>query len=141
MTDQREAVGTTNRLGEANLFDITGPIVVNYSRTSIAGVPLLSYSDGEQTLNFSDTEITRVDVAVGELVTVTLDDVIDAFVRTFTILVPTVRLCQGDEVEFDAVGIETVDRSLAFVPAPGPEGVLQTYRVHDLHGVAQLVDF
>ena len=141
MTDQHEAVGTTTRLGEANLFDITGPIVVNYSRTSIAGVPLLSYQDGERTLNFSGTEITRVDVTVGELVTVTLDDVVDAFVRTFTILVPRVRLEMGQEVEFDAVGIETVDRSGAFVLPPGPEGVLQTYRVHDLHGAAQLVDF
>jgi hypothetical protein len=140
MTDQREAIPTAAGLGEANLFDITGPIVVNYSRTSIAGVPLLSYKDGERTLIFSGDEITRVDVAVGELVTVTLDDVVDAFVRTFTILVPKVRLARSEEVEFDAVGIETVDRSLAFVGG-GAKGVLQTYRVHDLHGVAQLVDF
>ena len=141
MTDQREAIPTATRLGEADLFDITGPIVVSYSRSSITGVPLLSYSDGEVTLNFSGDEITRVDVAIGELVTVTLADVVDAFVRTFTLLVPKVRLASGEEVEFDAVGIVTVDRSLAFVGAPGPQGVLQTYRVHDLHGVAQLVDF
>lgn len=141
MTDQREAVGETRRLAEANLFDITGPIVVSYSRSSITGVPLLSYKDAEHALNFSGAEITRADVAVGELVTVTLDQVIDAFLRTFTILVPTVRLAMGEEVEFDAVGIETVDRSGAFVPPPGPEGVLQTYRVHDLHGTAQLVAF
>jgi hypothetical protein len=141
MTDQPEAGSTATQLGEANLFDITGPIIVNYSKSSFGGVPLLSYTDGERSLNFSDTEITRVDVAIGELVTVTLEDVVDAFVRTFTILFPKVRLGKGWEVEFDAVGIETVDRSLAFVPAPGPEGVLQTYRVHDLHGVAKLVDF
>ena len=141
MTDQREAITTATRLGDANQFDIAGPIVISYSRSSITGVPLLSYSDGEVTLNFSGDEITRVDVAVGELVTVTLADVVDAFVRTFSLLVPKVRLTRSDEVEFDAVGIETVDRSLAFVGAPGPQGVLQTYRVHDLHGVAQLVDF
>jgi hypothetical protein len=141
MTDQPEAGPVAPQLGEANLFDITGPIVVNYSRSSFGAVPLLSYTDGERTLNFSGSEITRVGVGVGELVTVTLEDVVDAFVRTFTILVPIVRLGKGWEVEFDAVGIETVDRSLAFVPAPGPEGVLQTYRVHDLHGIAKLVDF
>ena len=56
-------------------------------------------------------------------------------------LVPKVRLGLGQEVEFDAIGVETVDRSLAFVQAPGPEGVLQTHRVHDLHGVAQRVAF
>lgn len=141
MTAQRETVDTPISLAEANLFDITGPIVINYARTSIGGVPLLTYTDGEGTQSFSDTEITRVDVIAGELVTVTLQDVVDAFLRTFTILVPKVQLSMGEEVEFDAVGIETVDRSLAFVPAPGPEGVLQTYRVHDLHGIAQRVAF
>jgi hypothetical protein len=141
MTDQPEEGSTATQLGEANLFDITGPIIVNYSKSSFGAVPLLSYTDAERSLNFSDAEITRVDVAIGELVTVTLEDVVDAFVRTFTILFPKVRLGKGWEVEFDAVGIETVDRSLAFVPAPGPEGVLQTYRIHDLHGVAKLVDF
>jgi hypothetical protein len=141
MTDQPEAIPTKTPLNEANLFDISGPIVVNYSRSSIAGVPLLSYADAQNTLNFSGDEITRVEVATGELVTVTLEDVVDAFVRTFTILVPKVQLAQGAEVEFDAVGLETVDRSLAFVGAPGPAGVLQTYRLHDLHGVGQLVEF
>ena len=141
MTDQREAVSTASRRGEANRFETTGPIIINYSRTSFGGVPLLSYSDGERTLNFSGSEIARVDVAVGELVTVTLEDVVDAFVRTVTILFPKIQLERSSEVEFDAVGVETVDRSLAFVGSPGPEGVLQTYRLHDLHGVAQLVDF
>ncbi len=141
MTDQPEQVPARPSLSEANLFDVTGPIIVSYSRSSIAGIPQLSYADAEQTLNFSGDELTRVDVTAGELVTVTLQDVVDGFVRTFTILVPKVQLPQGGEVEFDAVGIETVDRSGAFVGAPGPEGVLQTYRVHDLHGVAQLVDF
>jgi hypothetical protein len=141
MTDQPEAVSRTTPLNEANLFDITGPVVVNFSRSSIAGKPQLSYADAERSLNFSGDEITRVDVAVGELVTVTLEDVVDAFVRTFSILVPKVQLAGGGDVEFDAVGVETVDRSGAFVGAPGPQGVLQTYRLHDLHGVAQLVDF
>ena len=141
MTEQSEAGRQIPSLNDANLFDITGPIVVNYTTSSIAGVPLLSYADAERTLNFSGDEITRVDVPAGEVVTVTLEDVVDAFVRTFTLLVPKVRLSMGSEVEFDAVGIETVDRSLAFVGAPGPRGVLHTYRVHDLHGIAQFVQF
>jgi len=72
---------------------------------------------------------------------VTLQDVVDAFVRTFTLVIPKIRLNLGAEVKFDPIGIETVDRSLAFVPAPGPAGVPETYRVHDLHGVAQRVAF
>jgi hypothetical protein len=142
MTAQREAVvGTVSRLADANLFETTGPIVISYAATSFAGEPQFSYADAERTLSFSGAEITRVDVVGGELVTVTIEEVIDAFVRTFSVLVPRITVARGEQVEFDAVGIETVDRSQAFVPAPGPAGVLQTYRVHDLHGVAQAVSF
>jgi hypothetical protein len=56
--------------------------------------------------------------------------------------VPEIRLLrQGVELEFDALGIETTDGSVAFVAPPGPAGVLQTSRFHELHGIAQLVDF
>jgi hypothetical protein len=130
------------QLADANLFDIDVPIAVHYSRSSFGGVPLLSYRDTEHDLNFSGEEISRVETPVGELVTVVLDDVVDAFVRRFSLLVPVVRLRRGDgDVEFAALGIETVDRSGAFVPSPGPEGVLQSHQVHQLSGVAQLVDF
>lgn len=141
MTDQREAVATMAGLADANLFEITGPIVISYATSSFTGEPRLSYTDGERTLNFAGTEITRVVALGGELVTVTVEDVVDAFTRTFSLLVPRVTVSRGETVEFDAVGLETVDRSLAFVPAPGPAGVLQTHRVHDLHGTAQAVSF
>ena len=64
MTDQRSAAPPAT-LEDANHFDITGPIVINYTRNSIAGVPLLSYVDAERSLNFSDPEITHVDIPVG----------------------------------------------------------------------------
>lgn len=128
-------------LEEGNLFTIAGPIVISYSRSSIAGVPLFSYKDAERDLDLSDTDIIRTDSPAGELVTVTLESVVDAFVRTFTLLVPTIRLRMGDQVDFDTLGIETTDRSGAFVPSPGPSGVLQTYQVHELRGVAQHVVF
>jgi hypothetical protein len=141
MSNDTAAAPVLQQLEDANLFSITGPIVISYSRSSITGVPLFSYRDAERDLNFSDTEITRTDTPIGELVTVTLEDVVDAFVRTFTLLVPRIRLCMGDEVDFDTLGIDTTDRSGAFVPAPGPAGVLQTYQVHELRGVAQRVAF
>jgi hypothetical protein len=128
-------------LADANLFDIETPISVHYSRSSITGAPLLSYRDATHDLNFSGEQITRTDTPVGELVTVTVDDVPDAFIRRFTLLVPVVRLRMGDEVEFSALGIETTDRSGAFVPPPGPAGVLQSHRIHELAGVARLVNF
>ena len=129
------------QLGDANLFDIAGPIAVHYASESIGAVPQLSYRDTEHDLDFSGWEIIRVDTPIGELVTVTVDHVPDAFIRTFTLMVPVIRLHRGDDVEFSALGIETTDGSGAHVPSPGPAGVLQTYRIHQLSGVAQLVDF
>jgi hypothetical protein len=127
--EQQDATAIANQLVDANLFDIAGPIRINYSSSSIRGVPLVS------------DEITRIQTAQGELVTVTLDNVVDAFTRTFTLVVPSIRLPRGQEVEFTTLGVETTDRSGAFVPAPGPSGVLQTYQVYQLRGTAQPVEF
>ena len=140
--EQQDAMAIANQLLDANLFDITGPIRINYSSSSIkAGVPLVSYNDADLDRNFQDDEITRIQTALGELVTVTLDNVVDAFTRTFTLVVPSIRLPRGQEVEFTTLGVETSDRSGAFVPPPGPSGVLQTYQVYQLRGTAQQVEF
>jgi hypothetical protein len=139
--EQQDATAIASQLFDANLFNITGPIRINYSSSSIRGVPLVSYKDADLDLNFQDNEITRIQTPQGELVTVTLDNVVDAFTRTFTLVVPSIRLPRGQEVEFTTLGFETTDRSGAFVPAPGPSGVLQTYQVYQLLGTAQVVDF
>jgi hypothetical protein len=139
--EQQDATAIANQLVDANLFDITGPIRINYSSSSIRGVPLVSYKDADLDLNFQDEEITRIQTPQGELVTVTLDNVVDAFTRTFTLVVPSIHLPRGQGVEFTTLGFETTDRSGAFVPAPGPSGVLQTYQVYQLRGSAQHVEF
>ena len=139
---EQDATAIPNQLTDANLFDITGPIRINYSSSSIkAGVPLVSYKDADLGLNFQADEITRIQTSLGELVTVTLENAVDAFTRTFTLVVPSIRLPRGQEVEFTTLGIETTDRSGAFVPAPGPSRVLQTYQVYQLRGTAQHVEF
>lgn len=128
-------------LADANLIDITGPIRINYARSSFGGRPQLSYKDAELDLKFEGEEIVRVDTPIGELVTVTVQEVVDAFSRRVSLLVPVIRLTPGDSVDFETVLVETVDRSLAFVPAPGPAGALQSYRIHQVPGTAQHVDF
>lgn len=97
--------------------------------------------DAELDLNFQGDDITRVETSLGELVTVTLQTVPDAFTRSFTLIVPTIRVPHGGQAEFDTLGIETTDRSSSFVGPSGTAGVLQTYQVHQLHGNAQQVDF
>jgi hypothetical protein len=140
MTEVRSRV-EPDVLVEATLFDIVGPIQINFSRSSISGVPLLSYRDAELDLHFQGEEITVTTSSVGDLVIVPLQTVVDAFTRTFTLILPSIRVTRGGEAEFETVGIETTDRSGSFVPSPGPEGVLQTYRIHQLHGVGQQVEF
>lgn len=141
MSPDPGAVSAPTQLEEANQFNITGPVVISYSRTSFAGVPQFSYKDGELELNFSGTDIARQDTSLGELVTVTLEDLIpvDGPRRTFTLLVPKTRLRMGDEVSFDTLGIETIEIPARIVPQ-SPRAV-QTYRSHQLQGVATLVNF
>jgi hypothetical protein len=138
---EQDATAIANQLVDANLFNLTGPIRINYSSTSISGVPLVSYKDADLDRNFQNDGITRIQTPLGELVTVTLDNVVDAFIRTFTLVVPSIRLPRGQEVEFTTLGVETTDRSGAFGPAPGPSGALQTYQVYQLRGTAQHVEF
>lgn len=129
------------QLADANLFDIAAPIRINYSRSSITGVPLLSYKDAELDLNFQGDDITRIQTSMGELVTVALETIPDAFTRTFTLVVPAIRVVRGEQAEFNTLAVETSDRSGAFVPPPGAAGVLQTYQVYQLRGSAQHVEF
>lgn len=138
---EQDTTAIAKQLADANLFDIAGPIRINYSSSSISGVPLVTYKDADLDLNFQGDEITRSQTPLGELVTVTLENVVDAFTRTFTLVVPSIHLPLGQEAEFSTLGVETTDRSGAFVKPPGPSGVLQTYQVHQLSGTAQHVNF
>jgi hypothetical protein len=133
------AAATATQLVDANTFDTFGAIRINYSRTSITGAPLFSYKDADLDLNFRGEDIARVDTTVGELVTVTIENVPDAFVRTITLIVPDIRVANGDQVDFTTIAIETVDRAGAHVLPPGPAGVLQSYQIHELRGSAQFV--
>ena len=137
MAYEQIAVTNPNQPGEANQFNISGPIVISYSATSIAGVPTFSYKDAERDLQFSGDQVTRIDTPIGELVTIILETVADAFVRTFTLVVPKIRLSMGDQVDFETFGILTTNVT-GLVPQPG---LLQTYSLHQLRGVAQAVSF
>jgi hypothetical protein len=123
MSQESGAATASTQVVEANTFTATGPTVIRYSRTSTAGVPLFSYQDGERNLYFRGSDdIAQERTPLGEIVTITLENVPDGFIRTLTFLVPTIRLHIGDQVSFDTQGIETIDRSDAHVIPPGPTG-------------------
>jgi hypothetical protein len=136
-----QAKTAAGQLTDANLFDVTGPIRINFSRSSIVGRPQLSYQDAELNLTFQGEDLDIRTTPVGDLVTVTVQSIPDALDRRISLLIPVIRLAPGEQVEFETVLLETVDRSAAFVPAPGPAGVLQSYRVHQAQANAQHVDF
>jgi hypothetical protein len=141
MTTEQPAT-TGNALTGANLFDISAPIRITYSRSSFTGEPQLSYRDAELDLTFQGSDqLLQTQTPVGELVSVTVHVVPDAFTRLITLLVPTIRLAMGDELDFSTLLWETVDRSGAFVRPPGPAGVLQSYQAHQVHGTAKVVAF
>ncbi len=136
------AAAVPQQVGEPNLFDLTGRnVAINYSTTSLTGEPRFHYQDEERDLNFAGGEIATMDSPPGTLVTVTLANIPDARIVTLTLVVPKIRLVHRRPVRFATLAVETTDRSGAFVPPPGPTGVLQTYRVLRLRGVAQEVDF
>jgi hypothetical protein len=136
----QDATTTSDMLVDANTFDVDGPIRAQFSSSSIRGIPLMSYEDAGLDLTFEGDEITQTETVLGQLVTVTLEEAVDAFVRTFTLILPTIRVADDEVAEFEALGIETTDRSGAFVPPGGPAGVLQTNRVYQLHGNARWVE-
>jgi hypothetical protein len=128
-------------LREANKFDISGAIAISYSTTSIEGKPLFSYRDADCDRQFSGEEITRVEEAnLGAFVTVVLHAEPDNFVRSFTLVVPAVRGDENSETAFSTFGFETVARQTIAGSANLP-GVQHTYQVHQLSGIAKVVEF
>lgn len=124
----------------ANLFELTGDNVdVTYSSTSFTGQPQLSYRTPDTNRNFMGSDIQSAETALGVEHTVTLEQVPDLKVVTFTLVLPPVhvnRLSAGTCISVP--GIVTTSHTTIAGPALGPE---KTYRLVHLHGTAQAVAF
>jgi len=124
---------------EANLFELScDGTSITYSTTSITGEPLLSYSGPEGERSFSGNEIESLPTRLGSEVTVTLDSVPDLHTITLTILIPSFRLPEDRQSEFDTFAIKTTNHTTIAGP---PEGPGQSYEAVALHGVAKAVFF
>ena len=121
-----------------NQFDLQGEgVQINYSTTSISGKPLLAFTKGRKTINFSGDDIRRSDTAIGALVTVTIATAPDKSSTTFSLLLPAIELAkESSKQSFRAIGITTTHKTTIAGPAPG---VQQTYKVIQMRGSAQLV--
>ena len=125
---------------QPNLFVITGiGIEITYSTSSLSGLPLLTYKDRQRTLTFQGDEIRQLESEIGQQVTVIIEQIPDLRTVTFTLLLPTINLDES-ESRFRTIGIIATHRT----SIGGPDlvkGALQTYRVRELRGKAQLVNF
>jgi hypothetical protein len=130
----------TQKFQQANLFELSGNnIGVTYSSTSIAGTPLFSYRDGSNNRQFSGEEIRSVKTEIGELLTVTLEQILDLRTVTFTLILPVVNVMPGSSgLHIQLPGITTTTHTTIAGSVLGPA---KTYSHVNLKGSAQIVAF
>jgi hypothetical protein len=129
-----------NEFQQANLFELSGgDIQITYSASSFQGVPLFSYRDGAIIRQFGGEEIRSIKTELGELLTVTLEQIPDLRTVTFTLILPVVNLLPGSGGPYIQVpGITTKSYTTIAGPVIGPE---KTYSLVNLKGTAQVVAF
>jgi hypothetical protein len=130
----------TNEFQQANLFELSGDdIQVTYSSSSFAGPPLFSYRDGAMNRQFSGKEIRCVLSEIGELLTVTLEQIPDLRTVTFTLILPVVTVLPASAgAHIQVPGITTTTHTTIAGP---PLGAEKTYSQVNLKGTAQAVVF
>ena len=123
-----------------NQYEISGQGVhINYSTSSIAGIPELTFTKGRNTLTFTGANIGVLDTSIGTLVTITIANTPDKSFTTFSALLPAIRLAKETARQaFRAVGIVTTHKTSLAGPVTG---VQQTYKTVELKGTAQRVAF
>jgi hypothetical protein len=127
-------------LVQPNQFQLGGyDTVIDYSTTSVAGVPQLTYKTRSQTLNFRGEQIRTERTSLGQMVTVTLrgDPQAVGAVESLSLLIPTVTLSdETTEGPIQTVAILSLRSPQFKVP-----GQSQSYMMLYLSGTASQVDF
>jgi len=114
-------------------------IHVTYSTGALGSKVGLTYQDSQQTLQFDETQLRRVQSDLGEEVSVTLRLTVDSGSTTFTLLVPRVQLEPNQSAPVDTLGITAIHR-FSLVPAL-QHGQQDIYSVDRLHGTASAQPF
>jgi hypothetical protein len=124
----------------ANLFELScGDASVTYSTTSFTGAPNLSTSgDPFGDHSFAGAEIATAETALGTEVTVTLESIPDLRTVTLTLVLPDIRMSEGEETAFRSFAVLTTTATTIAGPPPGAQ---QSYEVIGLDGVARIVAF
>jgi hypothetical protein len=127
-------------LDQANLFELSGNgIQFTYSTSSFNGLLLFSYRDARLNCQFSGTEIDSQNTALGELITVILEQIVDLRIVTFTLILPDVNvLPRSAGLHIQVPAITTTTHTSIAGPALGPN---KSYSPVNLDGTAQFIVF
>ncbi len=125
---------------EANIYVLSNAqLNVSFATGALGSKAGLVYQDAFQTLQFNEQQLRRVPTEFGELVTVTIRMTVDTGSTTFTLIVPTVLVPEGQTVPVETIGITTVHR---FSPVPAFNvGQRETYTITNLRGTASAIPF
>ncbi|MBV8946994.1 MAG: hypothetical protein JO046_00605 [Solirubrobacterales bacterium] len=122
-----------------NLFAVNGPQVhATYASTGLGGQPSFTYQDAQRALTFTGNEIEVAESELGTTVSVPIEKTVDAGFTSFSLLVPRVRLSNGQTAHIATVGITALHRGTIDTPLLGQ---LDTYRTVRLSGTAAFVEF
>jgi len=125
---------------EPNLFELKGMgLRLIYSTTGLGGQPELTVEDKRGTVTFQGEEIRLLKSEVGLQITVTLEQVPDLLTKTLTLILPEINPVRTG-TPFLTNAIITIHRT----SIGGPDlvkGVLQTYHIKPLRGIARTVVF
>lgn len=117
----------------ANSFRLMhGTVPVSYSTTSLIGEPMFSY--GKQ--HFIGDDLDIVDTVLGQQVTVTLEQVPDLKVVTFTLVVPQVLLADSKPCKVEFPGVTATHHTTIAGP---PLGQGTSYELAMLPGEAEFI--
>lgn len=123
-----------------NLFQLRGShLHVTYATTGIDGRPSLTYQDAHLGKSYRGEDVRVVECDVGSLVSVTLRMTVDMGSTSFSLLIPRMRISQGEAATVHTECITTL-HSTSIAPQ-ALHGQLDTYHVAVLQGTAQHVVF
>jgi hypothetical protein len=125
---------------QANLFELCNSgIQITYLSSGIEGSPLFSYRDGNIYCQFRGEEIRCAETEIGQLLTVTIEQILDLRTVTFTLILPDVGVMPGSAgTHIQVPGIKVTTHTTIAGPAIGPA---KTYFSVNLNGTAQAVVF
>jgi hypothetical protein len=123
----------------ANRFHLRGDsISVDYATGTLTGSGLV-YHDDQLDRSFLNEELTVEDTLLGQLITVTLRQIPDFEVVTFTLVLPSITLtARNAPIDIEVGGITTTHRTTIAGPQPGQQTF---YSLVTLVGTAEAAIF